>query len=547
MEKNLIKITNRIGLLCISFLIFSSCQNEIELEEITFSKKQINLRDDEECDLCPNVLGFSDFEFFEASNSAFVSINPSDYNWECFRGSPDIVGPTWSPSATEFNGYTFDNNLAFLCTGAGNGHNEGILYRGVDIKPGIDYCLSFDAARTGFANSTDAELTLHVNFDDGIGAQCNQFFEPVLPCDISSNACVEVDIESQYEYPNLNRYNINLNFSESHSDLYLYALTQQITNSSWDGMFLDNIILSCKSSQLEGIGSEKNGCSYTFWADERPGSDIDIMQYAWDFGDGTTGQGDDITHTYTESGDYAVTLYIVDENGCCHTEEIEVNCEMIDADYCKYICHEDYIGHIKCANGFVYKDNITGLPTPIPFSGSYLQTDFEEIAEEIQSYFNSIGADMIVTPTHPTGEILCYKSICIGCPYTGDDGVVIIPTWSDDIFVTDADGVPTGELVPNLTQVIGTITSDPQWNGAEWVVIEATITIIINVIIDPSTIVVTPNPGGGYLIEYGYTDGIFAIGDHELLTVTGSDTWNGSNCTGSNANNTPVPFFDSCN
>ncbi len=108
--------------------------------------------------------------------------------------------------------------------------------------------------------------------------------------------------------------------------------------------------------------------------------------------------------------------------------------------------------------------------------------------------------------------------------------------------------LPTGHIVPNLTQVLGTISNSyPQWNGTEWFFIEATITIIVNVYFHTTTVVVTPNPEGGYLIEYGYTDGIFAIGDHELLTIRGSDTWNGSNCNGSTATNTSVPFFDSCN
>jgi hypothetical protein len=40
-----------------------------------------------------------------------------------------------------------------------------------------------------------------------------------------------------------------------------------------------------------------------------------IVDYAWDFGDGTTGSGASVTHTYTTPGDYDATLTVTDSNG----------------------------------------------------------------------------------------------------------------------------------------------------------------------------------------------------------------------------------------
>jgi len=40
-----------------------------------------------------------------------------------------------------------------------------------------------------------------------------------------------------------------------------------------------------------------------------------IVNYAWDFGDGETGAGVTVTHTYTEKGVYAVTLVVTDSAG----------------------------------------------------------------------------------------------------------------------------------------------------------------------------------------------------------------------------------------
>lgn len=38
-------------------------------------------------------------------------------------------------------------------------------------------------------------------------------------------------------------------------------------------------------------------------------------QYAWDFGDGRSGEGAQVTHSYQEGGMYTVTLQVMDDNG----------------------------------------------------------------------------------------------------------------------------------------------------------------------------------------------------------------------------------------
>ena len=565
-----------LAIFLICMLFFSSCQKDEflkEKENTVLTQQETSLRSSPECEICPELIENGDFSLHcvgEPNNDAlctnqnqhhFKIPNCVDGAWVNCTGSPDICDDSMIAKFSEFA----INHSSF--GGVNHSWGESAYYE-FNFKSGIDYCLDLDfmIEESTFAgqsqgNIEDWQLCVYTSNNLAEDLTCDIRLHPSpYPTPFTDMSLVNASNEIEcFQFSSADNqawktYSLDFNLTSDYSQLWAIAIPDGNLNPNLQNYYnkvypyFDNFSMHCKSEQLIGIGSTKAGCTYTFWADERPNSDIAIESWAWDFGDGQTDMGDDITHTYTEAGTYTVTLYIVDENGCCHTEEIEVNCEIIDADYCKYICHEDYIGHIKCANGFVYKDIVTGQPTPQPFiNGSYLQTDFEGIAEDIQSYFNSIGADMIVTPTHPTGEILCYKSICLGCPYTGNDGIEVIPSWSTDFFVVDADGVPTGQIVPNYTQVLGTIQSHPQWNGAEWVVIEATITIIINVYFDATTVVVTQNPGGGYLIEYGYTDGIFAIGDHELLTITGSDTWNGSNCNGSTTTNASVPFFDSCN
>ena len=48
------------------------------------------------------------------------------------------------------------------------------------------------------------------------------------------------------------------------------------------------------------------------------------LTYAWDFGDGTTGFGEVVDHTYWEEGTYLVTLTVADDRGYTDTASLEI-------------------------------------------------------------------------------------------------------------------------------------------------------------------------------------------------------------------------------
>ncbi|MEN8224499.1 MAG: PKD domain-containing protein, partial [Bacteroidota bacterium] len=50
-----------------------------------------------------------------------------------------------------------------------------------------------------------------------------------------------------------------------------------------------------------------------------------ILDWYWDFGDGTTATGQNVTHTYTTFGSYNVSLYVYNENSCRDTMTQVVN------------------------------------------------------------------------------------------------------------------------------------------------------------------------------------------------------------------------------
>ena len=74
--------------------------------------------------------------------------------------------------------------------------------------------------------------------------------------------------------------------------------------------------------------------SFQFWCDTFApvcvlngfGFDPDgsIVHWTWSFGDGTSGSGQQVTHTYAEAGVYTVTLTVTDNFGATHTRAMSV-------------------------------------------------------------------------------------------------------------------------------------------------------------------------------------------------------------------------------
>ncbi|MEW6069631.1 MAG: PKD domain-containing protein, partial [Candidatus Thermoplasmatota archaeon] len=66
------------------------------------------------------------------------------------------------------------------------------------------------------------------------------------------------------------------------------------------------------------------GVSYTFDASSSYDPDGYIVEYYWDFGDGSSGYGEYIEHTYLQQGKYVVTLRVTDNESAVNTTTIIV-------------------------------------------------------------------------------------------------------------------------------------------------------------------------------------------------------------------------------
>jgi PKD repeat protein len=56
-------------------------------------------------------------------------------------------------------------------------------------------------------------------------------------------------------------------------------------------------------------------------------SDGNIVSYIWDFGDGETAAGADVTHTYAASGTYGLQLTVTDDDGSADTASQTIRVE----------------------------------------------------------------------------------------------------------------------------------------------------------------------------------------------------------------------------
>jgi PKD repeat protein len=99
--------------------------------------------------------------------------------------------------------------------------------------------------------------------------------------------------------------------------------------------------------------------SLVFDASDSYDSDGSISTYSWDYGDGETGEGASTLHVYEESGEYLVTLTVVDESGATDTISLVL-----------YIEPWDDVGHDDDHHGLNANPGEVAVTTVIATAGS---------------------------------------------------------------------------------------------------------------------------------------------------------------------------------
>lgn len=99
-----------------------------------------------------------------------------------------------------------------------------------------------------------------------------------------------------------------------------YTVTLTVTNLQSGCDFETSQTVRIISETADFIASQTNVCRNMTVNFEAVGSNpANISSYRWLFGDGTSGTGHNISHSYAQSGLYDISLIIVDRNGCRDT------------------------------------------------------------------------------------------------------------------------------------------------------------------------------------------------------------------------------------
>lgn len=115
---------------------------------------------------------------------------------------------------------------------------------------------------------------------------------------------------AHHEYTSAGQYEITLRVTDEHG-----ASAEQKIQVSAQVPNLDPVA---------AFSTEVQGLSVAFSAADSHDDDGNIVFWSWDFGDGTTGTGEEALHQYASSGTRTVKLTVTDNDGATHSTSAEV-------------------------------------------------------------------------------------------------------------------------------------------------------------------------------------------------------------------------------
>ncbi|MFK5855058.1 MAG: PKD domain-containing protein, partial [Bacteroidota bacterium] len=227
--------------------------------------------------------------------------------------------------------------------------------------------------------------------------------------------------------------------------------------------------VNCESTecQITMVGDFDPGCFTWYEYQEIGDLSVDFQayldggyyaEYTWDFGDGTTGTGATITHTYTESGMYEVVLTAVnqDSTGSCTSTYFDVVWvgENISFDIYGYVYLDDSL-MADYANVYLMTLDTLGnglvniATTQVDTYGYY---EFEEASLENCLYF--VQADLTDQSVYYSDYIPTYHIDAVNW----EEALPIFPSpsgWSYNIYMASTTSSNTGNGL-----ITGTVTEE---------------------------------------------------------------------------------------
>jgi predicted transcriptional regulator len=138
---------------------------------------------------------------------------------------------------------------------------------------------------------------------------------------------VKISYEMDANYAYDVRLNYNGDNGGSNPVIVTFEFQEKIYSVSWLFSSQQGLI---QDAQIEINDILQNVGIVLF--DGSPSTDIDgyLTEYHWDFGDGTTGYGETLSHVYKENGVYTAKLRVMDDEGGINETTISVDVSNID-------------------------------------------------------------------------------------------------------------------------------------------------------------------------------------------------------------------------
>ena len=196
----------------------------------------------------------------------------------------------------------------------------------------------------------------------------------------------------------------------------------------------------------------------------------DTLTYSWDFGDGTTVEGKDVTHTFADNGDYTITLTVTDEDGASTTSSLDVTVNNLAPTI------SEIIGETEISEG-----------TEVTYSATATDPGNDTLT---YNWNFGDGSEPI------EGESVSHI-------FT-DDGeytITLIVTDSDGASTTSSLDVTVNNIAPTITEIIGNTN--------------------VNEGIEVTYSAIASDPGNDLLIyDWDFGDGKGALGENVTHTFT---------------------------
>lgn len=179
--------------------------------------------------------------------------------------------------------------------------------------------------------------------------------------------------------------------------------------------YCDEIFIGAEGGDCESDFEWTNDGLTIHYTETADGGGSEIIGYTWSFGDGSTGTGPEISHTYDYAEEYEVCLTIVTADSCISTHCEIIHVESPDA---------------PCSAGF----ELTSLEA----TADGWVAHFDNTSDGTEIYHWDFGDGTVSDATNPE-HLFSEPGIYTICLTVGEEGTDCYDTYCEEIFIGDGD------------------------------------------------------------------------------------------------------------